>query len=362
MSKYNTVLLAPSSNYACTPSGSYVPCICNSRRVTGCTLNALTNIIETSASFNKTGIEVGKVVRDTYITPGTTIVAIIDDTHIEVDTNPTTTISGRPLYIEHPDYADAPMRPSVEEDSGPMENLLTQDTAAPWVVGGPTGSTETTVTVDVDLKRNVNIGTLGLLGVVKNVAFPSLTGVYYRTSAQGYDGDGSWATLGGTLSFGAGANVGWTTAGQTGTISARYVRFVWGFTQYSFVTRWSVGKLLIGGLVTLLGYLYGPNTGRGRVPARLSTKTADGTEYVTQYGNTRRSWSLVFPRLNYTEMARFDEMGDTLYPYVWFDGMTGTWYEVRATGPAAVKHLYGMTGDELLTSDLFSVDLNIVSV
>jgi hypothetical protein len=363
MSKYNTIFIKPGDNYAMrTTTTATYPRICNARAVTDCILGATTTITSTS-SFWKNGIAVNKRVRclttPAAIPSGAYITAIPTEYSIVLSVVPNTPLVGQTLVIDYEGglYPLAPLRPETEDDAGPMENILTPDSNAPFIVAGPT--IDTTVTVDIDLGADRNVGSVGLVGGERSGGTPNLNLVYSRTNAQGYAATG-WTLFNPVGPSVNGNQIIWPSGGQGSTVAMRYLRII--FKNTDSATRWSVGRVVGATLPSVVDYLYGPNTKPLRIPARLIVTTADGRPRVTEMGSTRTGWSLVFPVLDYANMVIWRTLGDSLYPYLWLDGVEAQWHEVIATGPAEVTHTFGITGDDAYASDKFAVNLQIVSV
>lgn len=355
MSADNTKVIFAESNLFIPLSGTLAPAVCNSRMVAGCTTNN-TATVTTTGSFLKAGIEVGKVVRGPDITVGTTILAIPDATHITLSAVATGAHAGLTLYVEHPSYPNAPPRPDSEDDDGPIENLLTLDRGAEWVVGTP-GSSFGDVFIDLDLKANKSVAVIGLLGCTK-ASYPLQVQLAYRTATGGYDSS-AFTNLSGTWGQWTGRDFLMFLSSAT---TMRYVR-LW-FTNCTLGTGWSVGKMLgaTAAGVLDLGVLYGPNSTNESVPSRLVSQVCDGTPYVTKMGESRRRFTLIFPRADSTLKDRLVAIGDALYPVVFLDGVKNVWYEVIPSGPAKVTHLHGVTNDPTCASDLWSVSLEVVSL
>lgn len=176
------------------------------------------------------------------------------------------------------------------------------------------------VDVDFDLTGGATNKSVGVLAMLGHRGIPgSAIGVVsctpqYSTNANGYPptAASSWTSFpSGGLSLGAGVR---DDAAVVTPVSCRYVRFA-----LTVATTFTLGRFFAGTVETDLAVVSSPGYTRKRIIQRLENRMADGTPFLTQFGDPRWEYSLPYRNSNATLFGKLLQVGSQARSFLMLD-------------------------------------------
>jgi hypothetical protein len=182
-----------------------------------------------------------------------------------------------------------PNRPAISEDPQcPLANLLINDRGA---VARTADALATAYPIDFDLGNDLPIGIVGVHGfrLAAGKVIPSTCEVSYRTSANGYDGNGAFTLLK-TLSL-DGRDRGSELAQP---VRARYIRFRFPSTGGGFSVSNFYAGVIRYNLGATFNVLYSPGAAYTDVERRTEVETLSGLPITRIVGDGSLDISLPY--------------------------------------------------------------------
>jgi len=183
-----------------------------------------------------------------------------------------------------------PNRPTLSEDAQfPAANVLVNDRAAVYrtanALAGP-------YNFDLDLGADVPVLLVALHGIrfAPGQVTPNLVTIGYRTSTQGYDGNGAFTTLKANLPV-VGRDVG---AELNAPVRLRFLRFAFNVVAGGFQFSQIYAGLIRYDLGELYSVVYSPGARYVDTERAARTETMSGLEFVRVLGDEGMLLSLPY--------------------------------------------------------------------
>jgi hypothetical protein len=208
------------------------------------------------------------------------------------------------------------------------------------------------VSVEMDLGGSRTIGVMGALALARGLMpYPMSALLYYKTAVATWAS--SWVAFPSyTLSLSTDALL----VNPSVVTGVRYLRVRFDNRGYGF----RLGKLLAAHVLTDLGVVYAPGSTEETVAQRSRVQMLDGHEVVTEYGPSRRRFSMQFPASNHARREAIKALATDLVPFV-LHAPSGEVFECRAIADTfASEAVWGVAGST--ASDLWNCALEVESL